>query len=258
MYICAFMNIAENIVNLGRGTRSLVIIPGLSTTRLTGDLKALNNSFRAFLDDFNVFFVDRRDDIPEGCGSRDLAVQVYEDLKTAGVERASVIGISQGGMIAQFLAADHPEMVERAVFAATLAGPNEMMKETFTTWIDLAEQKRYRELNHAMFTRIYTPGFYADNLRAMEYAEKTMRPDDDVKFIRLTNACLNHDSRAVLDGISCPSMVAGGKSDEVLSYAGSEEIAAALNCSLLAFEGFGHAFYDESPEFYRKASEFLR
>lgn len=252
------MAIAENIVKMGAGPRPLVIIPGLSTTRLTGDSRLLENSFRIFLDDFTVWFVDRRDSIPENCSSRDLADHVYEDLSAAGVKEASVIGISQGGMIAQYFAADHPEMVTKAVFAATVAGPNAMMKDTFATWISLAEQKRYRELNHDMFTRIYSPDYFNNYRKAMEYAEKTMRPDDDVKFIRLTRACLSHDSREVLGRIACPAVVAGGKLDKVLSFAGSEEIAATLDCPLLSFDGFGHAFYDETPDFYRKAYEFLR
>lgn len=258
MYICVYMDIAENIVKLGGGAHSLVVIPGLSTTRLTGDPGLLANSFRPFLEEYTLYFVDRRDEIPENCSSRVLAVQAYEDLTAAGVSRAAVIGVSQGGMIAQFLAADHPEMVEKLVLAATLAGPNDMMKDSFTTWISLAERKDYQGLNHDMFSRIYSSGFYERNLRALSYAEKTMRPDDDLKFIRLTRACLNHDSRDVLKNITCPVLVAGGGLDRVLSFKASEELAASLGCPLLSFEDFGHAFYDETPDFYRKAYEFLR
>ena len=44
----------------------------------------------------------------------DLAVDLIELLDALQLDRAHVLGISLGGMIAQRLAVDHPERVDRA------------------------------------------------------------------------------------------------------------------------------------------------
>lgn len=251
------MKLPGNVSVLGRGGRMLIVIPGLSVTKVGGDPAALKNAFRPFLEDFTVYFVDRRDSVLEGCTSRDLAQMVYEDLSALLPFKADVIGVSQGAMMAQWFAADHPEAVRKLVLAATLCRRNAVLEESMTTWIRLASEKRYAELNRDMFGRIYSPAFREANARALEYAEKTMVPDSDERFIRLARACLEHDSVEALKLISCPVLVAGSRSDAVLSYAGSEEIAAALGCDLVTYEGYGHAFYDENTEFYRSAYLFL-
>lgn len=49
----------------------------------------------------------------------DLADDARDVLRACGVERATVLGLSMGGMIAQELAIRHPEVVERLVLVGT-------------------------------------------------------------------------------------------------------------------------------------------
>ena len=252
------MTIPENVTILGSGAKNLVIIPGLSVTRVGGDPSVLKKPFGVFLEDFTVYFMDRRDEIPEGCTSADLAEHVWEDMQACGVAEAGVIGVSQGGMIAQFLAANHPGAVSGLVLAATIPHGNPVSDATFDTWMALTREGRYRELNHDMFSRIYSPEVLENNASAIAYAEKVMRPDDDERFLRLTGACRSHDADAVLGRIKCPALVAGGRRDAVLSYRGSEELASVLGCRLLSYDDSGHAFYDEIPGFYHESYDFLK
>ncbi len=54
--------------------------------------------------------------------SRQLADDAVAVLDAAGIERANVVGTSLGGMVAQQLAADRPERVDRLVLACTTPG----------------------------------------------------------------------------------------------------------------------------------------
>ena len=51
-----------------------------------------------------------------------------------------------GGMIAQYLAIDFPEFVERLVLTVTLSRPNDVVKERCHAWIKSAEKKDYESI----------------------------------------------------------------------------------------------------------------
>ncbi|MFT4233672.1 MAG: alpha/beta fold hydrolase [Microbacterium sp.] len=53
---------------------------------------------------------------------RDFAADAVAILASAGFERADVLGHSMGGMVAQWVAIDHPDRVRRLVLAATSSG----------------------------------------------------------------------------------------------------------------------------------------
>ncbi len=53
--------------------------------------------------------------------------------------KAYVMGISQGGMIAQYLAIDHPQKVEKLVLARTVSKPNEVFQSVVENWISIAK-----------------------------------------------------------------------------------------------------------------------
>lgn len=79
----------------------------------------------------------RRNRLPEGFSTRDMAADQAEAMKLLGISRADVMGVSQGGMIAQYLATDYPDMVNKLVLAVTLARQNETIREAVGAWIDM-------------------------------------------------------------------------------------------------------------------------
>lgn len=54
-------------------------------------------------------------DIPENYSTRDMAEDQAKAMKALGIANANVMGVSQGGMIAQYLAIDHPELVRKLI-----------------------------------------------------------------------------------------------------------------------------------------------
>src|ERR671913_280001 len=76
---------------------------------------------------FQVITIDNRgigasDSPPGPFTTAAMAQDVLAVLDHAGIQRASVLGTSLGGMIAQELALAHPERVDRLVLVATLPG----------------------------------------------------------------------------------------------------------------------------------------
>jgi pimeloyl-ACP methyl ester carboxylesterase len=105
----------------GRGS-PLVLIQGVGIGRWGWEPVADRLARR-----FQVITIDNRgigaSDTPPGhFTTRAMAKDVLAVLDHAGIEHASVLGTSLGGMIAQELALAHPERVDRLVLVATLPG----------------------------------------------------------------------------------------------------------------------------------------
>src|SRR5215207_8100629 len=105
----------------GRG-RPLVLVQGVGIGRWGWEPVADRLARR-----FQVITIDNRgvgasDSPPGPFTTAAMAGDVLAVLDHAGIQRASVLGTSLGGMIAQELALAHPERVDRLVLVATLPG----------------------------------------------------------------------------------------------------------------------------------------
>ena len=92
-------------VTFGKGDKTLIIITGLGLQRL-GDMSnlAIYSLFYRYAKEYKVYIFDRRDHIEEGVSIEDMADDLYQSLQELYIDDASIIGISQGGMIAQLFA----------------------------------------------------------------------------------------------------------------------------------------------------------
>ena len=103
-------------------------------------------SYRLIAQHFKVYLFSRRNTLPPIYSTRQMAADQALAMKTLGIKAASVLGVSQGGMIAQYLAIDYPEQVSRLVLALTTAQPAQMTRDVLQNWIRMANQSDYSGL----------------------------------------------------------------------------------------------------------------
>ncbi len=96
-------------------------------------------SYRLIAQHFKVYLFSRRNTLPPIYSTRQMAADQALAMKTLGIKAASVLGVSQGGMIAQYLAIDYPEQVSRLVLALTTAQPAQMTRDVLQNWIRMAK-----------------------------------------------------------------------------------------------------------------------
>ena len=129
-------------VSFGRGKKTLVVLPGLSDGLATvkGKALVLSAPYRKYLGDYSVYMFSRKNSMQKDYTIRQMAEDQALAMKALGIDRAFVLGVSQGGMIAQYLAIDHPEAVEKLILAVTAPYANNTARDAVGTWIEMAER----------------------------------------------------------------------------------------------------------------------
>ena len=244
----------------GRGSRTLVLLPGLGDGLRPVKGTALPTAalYRLFAKDFRVLMFSRKIPLEEGSTTRDMANDLAAALKLLGVERASVVGVSMGGMIAQHLAIDHPQLVEKLVPVVTCPCSNPILREAVDAWADMALRGDHRALMVDNGKRIYSEGYLKKYGWMFPVAARFTKPRSYRQFLIMARACREHDARSGLGTIASPTLVVGGERDNCLGGQASRDLAAAIpGAKLKMYPHLGHGLYDEAPDFQRTVLDFL-
>ena len=245
-------------ITFGSGTKSLIIIQGLSTRSIKGMAIPLAFMYQIFAKDYKVYLFDRRKVVEEGITVRDFAADIAKAMDVLGIINANVFGVSQGGMIAQYLAIDRPELVHKLVLAVTISRNNDTVKAVVANWIDLTEKGEFKALVADMAVKMYSEAYIKRYQLFMPLLVVFQKPKDEKRFITLAQACLTCNTYEELDKIQCPVLVMGGKEDKIVTGKASEEMAEKLGCQIYMYEKMGHAIYEEAKDFNQKVYDFLK
>ncbi|MCC5890123.1 MAG: alpha/beta hydrolase [Alkalibacterium sp.] len=251
-----------DFITFGKGEKPLVIIPGLSDGLRTvkGTAASLAVMFRIYAKDYKVYVFSRKNKLEEGYSTRDMASDLKKSMEKLNISKAYVMGLSQGGMISQYLAIDYPEMVERLVIAVSVARQNDTIQTVIKGWVELAESNDYKNLVIDSTEKTHTAEYLQKKKYRLMYPfiTKIGRPKNLNRFIIQAQACLNHNAYDELDRIDCPTLVIGGDSDEVVGENTSEEMAEKIKGSkLVIYKGLGHGAYAETKDFNLQVVNFL-
>ncbi len=250
-------NMQFDYITFGSGTKPLVMIQGLNTRGIKGAALSLAYMYRIFAKEYKVYLFDRRPTVQEGITVRDMASDIAMAMDALGITKADVFGVSQGGMIAQYLAIDRPDLVNKLVLAVTLSKNNDTVKQVINSWIEMAESGAMKELTVDMAEKMYSDTYVKKYRPLMPLLTILQKPKDVERFVTLAKACLTCSTYEMLDKIKCPALVLGGRQDKIVTCAASEEIAAKLGCKIHMYESLGHAAYEEAKDFNQIVYDFL-
>ncbi len=244
-------------VRFGGGKKPFVIIPGLGIKSIVLSAPVIEKAYSVFCEDYTVYVLDRRDFIPEGFTVFDMADDIAEVMKALGLGGACVFGTSQGGMIAQIIAAQHPDLADTLVLGSTAARIFPQAEKVVENWVDLAEKGRAVELCRDFVDRLYSKEF-AEKFGDMIVKFNADASDAELeRFARLARACTGFDLRDEIRSISCPVLVLGAENDRVLTGEASAEIASILGCGIYMYpKEYGHAVYDEANDYKQRILDF--
>jgi pimeloyl-ACP methyl ester carboxylesterase len=193
---------------------------------------------------------------PEGYSLRDMAADVVGVMDHLHIQKAHILGMSMGGMIAQELAAHWPDRVLSLSSMTSSTGSRKVGQLSFGAKLRMLKARKQDRarwiknfLEHAYF--IAGKRYAVDESAAKNYAAKAWDRGDGANAgagaFRQIGAIFNSGDRtAQLKKIKAPTLVIHGDQDPLVSTSGGYATADAIpKAKLVIVAGMGHYI---SPE----------
>jgi pimeloyl-ACP methyl ester carboxylesterase len=243
-------------VRFGSGPENLVILPGITLENEPPNQLAAwtyRLGFGRFAEGHTVYLINRRRGMPSRYTTRDMASD-YARVMAEELGPSRVMGFSTGGSIAQYVALDHPELVQRLVLVVTASRLSEEGRETCERWQKLARGRSWRELRADMASINVTSESNKRLARAFMAVFGTLvlrAPSDPSDFLTTLEADLGHDTTDLLPELSAPTLLIGGDEDPFFSESLLRETAGKIpDAELRVYEGVGHGVPKERKRRY--------
>lgn len=241
----------------GTGEKIFVILPGLSVKSVMEFAGGIAEAYKMFAEKYTVYVFDRRLDLPPVYTVTDMARDTAGAFDALRIKNAYVFGASQGGMIAQIIAAERPDLVRCEVLGSTAARLDAEHYRLFEQWAQLADSGRSLDLYMSFAGAVYPQSLFAEYRETLLAAAAAVNAEDMRRFAILARGTENFDIYDLLPEIKCPALVLGVAEDQVLGAEASRAIAERLNCDIYMYAGCGHAAYDTAPDYKDKLLRFF-
>lgn len=180
--------------------------------------------------------------------TREMAGDARAVLDHFAVDRAHVFGISLGGMVATWLAADHGARIDRLVLASTLPWSASARHVDVRSALSLAGCLRHPSCGPCVVRRMLSPEFRARHPAAVRGYERLMarEPMSRATMLLQLSAAARHNAKGALDAIKNPTLVLIGTRDVIAAPESQRWLAAALSARVGTLDA-GHDVTLERP-----------
>ncbi|HJQ25353.1 MAG TPA: alpha/beta fold hydrolase [Blastocatellia bacterium] len=192
-----------------------------------------------------------RSDVPAGPYTiAGMAADAAAVMRAAGLERAHVLGVSMGGMIAQEFALQYPEHVHSLVLGCTaFGGPKAVpASPAVITLLFARATMEPEDAVRAMVPHIYdahTPRERIEEDLAMR--RRTLPTAEG--YLAQVRAVLSWSSETRLSQIEAPTLVIHGETDELVPAANGRLIAERIpGAELVLLPQASHIYFTDQPE----------
>jgi 3-oxoadipate enol-lactonase len=194
--------------------------------------------------------VGRSDVPPAPYSIAGMAADAATVMRAAGLERAHVLGVSMGGMIAQEFALAYPERVHSLLLGCTsFGGPRAVSAKPEVIAILFARATMEAEAAiRAMVPYIYAAGTPRERIEEDLAVRRRTLPTTE-GYMAQVMAVMAWSSDDRLSAISAPTLVIHGATDELVPPQNANLIAERIaGAELVILPSASHIYFTDQPE----------
>lgn len=178
----------------------------------------------------------------------DYADAVLDTLEALGVQRAAVVGLSFGSMIAQHIAAVAPERVAALVLSNGVAFAPDPVRAAWRERAAAAEREGMAAQVEGTLDRWFTPRFRDEP--AVQEIGALVAETSLAGYVHAAGVIAALDNRALLPRIQAPTLVLAGEEDAAAPLNAVAEIARAVPNARFASLQAGHLMNVQAASLY--------
>lgn len=211
----------------------------------------------ALQDQFTVLRYDQRGHGQSGCPARPFTIDDMADDAARLIaqevgEAVHFVGLSMGGMVAQSLAARHPQAVKSIVIANSASHYDDAARAQWALRIQTVQTQGLGAIADGALARWFTPVFMQDTVQGGAQQVARMKAELEALDPRAYAACCDAvahiDFRASNAGVQCPALVIAGTLDQATPLAMSEALRAQIPGAALQTIAAAHLSAVEQPQ----------
>jgi pimeloyl-ACP methyl ester carboxylesterase len=233
-------------VRFGKGEDIfLVFSGGPGTTLPSGFMIRVFGHFKHLAKHYVIYVLARKTGLPKGYTTRDMAedyATVIEDEFDGGP--LDVMGLSYGGLIAQHLAADHPELIRHLILAMSVYRFSEEGNKLDMRFAELLSEGKRRAALRSLSSMVEGGGIRITLLKLLMGLIGPFvwsKPENPTDLLVEGKAEIMHNSKNRLAEIKASTLVIGGDKDYYCPVELLRETAAGIpNSKLVLYKGKGH------------------
>ncbi len=242
-------------LRIGDGPGTLLVVPGLDDALFDGsysrvEARATAWALRRYADEYTVYVVSRPRGLDIDASIEGMAADYCRILEDR-LGPTPVVGFSMGGLIAQEIARDRPDLVDRLVLAVSGCRLAEGSRETSRRFRWYALEGEWVELQATLYEQMFT-GRRRRLYPALARTVGRLRPPepaDPGDVVTSIDAVLAYDGCDRLGEIEPRTLVIGGDEDPFFPESVLRETHEGLpDAQLALFRGGRHGVLLERSE----------
>lgn len=234
-------------VKIGYGENIIVIIESLTYKHEPASgfvLKQFIKDSQIFIDDYTVYLMGRKPNLPKGYYMDKMAEDYAHVIKKELQKPVILMGTSTGGQIGQYLAADLPELVETLIIISAAYKISERGEEIERQSAVYFENGQYGKYLSIMMDLIFQPGIKRSIVKGFIrligrfLVGKVEYPNDYLVEVEADRE-MNFKDR--LGEITVPTLILSGVQDICYDVEDVKITAKGIpNSKLILYDDYGH------------------
>ncbi len=241
-----------------RGADILAVLPPLLPRNTMSYADQLTAAFESLAKTYDIIIFDRIKAFPTGYTADAMANDTLKALHLLEIKACDLMGIAEGGLIAQSMSVKYPGMFSSLILCSTAPSIGPDTRTVYAEWRSLAEQRNIPGMLDSYFFYTHSASWYEQNRDAFLAQAESVTDQDCINFIISIDGCAEYNIYDSLGSIRCPVFVLGAGDDKVFGVQGSHELMEKFRCKGFIYEGYGHGVYTEAPDYLSKVEQFMK